>query len=281
MQNALELRGLTKRRGDWTLDGVSFSLPSGCIMGLIGENGAGKSTTLRLLLGLVHADAGEAYVLGERSNALTPGTKEHIGVVFDECFFPENMTAREIGKMLSLCYCTWDAARWDALLKKYALPEKKPVKGFSRGMKRKLSLAAALSHDSRVLLLDEATSGLDPIARDELLDDLMEFIQDEGHSVLISSHILSDLEKICDYITFLHAGRVLFSERKDDLLERWVLVQGDEKELSSIDPAALHGLHRGEFVCRALAEKSAVPPSVVSQPASVEDIMLYLGKENA
>ena len=203
MQNAIEVRLLTKRYRAFKLDGISFVLPSGCIMGLIGENGAGKSTTIRLLLGLARRDGGEVSVLGEDPEGASRELRERVGVVFDDCPFPETMNLRDVRRLLAAAYKRFNAAKFDSLGLKFALPERQKIKDYSRGMKMKLSIAAALSHGAELLILDEPTSGLDPVARDELLDILLDFIQDERNSVLISSHILSDLEKACDYITFI------------------------------------------------------------------------------
>lgn len=275
MSNALEIKNLTKMYPGFTLDHVNLELPTGCIMGLIGENGAGKSTTIRLLLDLAKRDGGEIRVLGEELTTEKRSLKEQIGVVMDECNFPECMNVKGIGRMMKKCYRTWDQNRFDALKTRFGLPEEKCVKDFSRGMQRKLSIAVALSHDSRLLILDEATSGLDPIVRDEILDLFLEFIQDENHSILLSSHIISDLEKICDYITFLHEGHVIFSEEKSELLEKYVIVKCSEQELDCLDPEAVIGVRRNSFGAEALVLREMVPDSYVRDPASVEEIMLY------
>ncbi len=275
MKNALEIKNLTKSYSDFKLDHVNMELPTGCIMGLIGENGAGKSTTIRLILDLVKADSGEIRVLGEHLTTESRALKEQIGVVMDECNFPECLKLREIGKMMQGCYRTWNAARFEELKRQFSLPEGKCVKDFSRGMKMKLSIAVALSHDSKLLILDEATSGLDPIVRDEILDIFLDFIQDESHSIFISSHILSDLEKICDYITFLHEGRVVFSEEKTELLEKYVIVRCSEQELSCLEPSAVIGMRRSSFGAEALVLRNRVPERYVKDPATIEDIMLY------
>ena len=237
MENALEVRGLTKHYRDFTLDKVSFSLPTGCIMGFIGENGAGKSTTIRLMLGLARAESGTVRLLGE--------------------------DPAEGG-----------AALREKLAARFELPERKAVKDYSRGMRMKLSLASALSHDCRLLILDEATSGLDPVVRDEILDLFLEFIQDEGHSIFVSSHILSDLEKVCDYITLIHGGRIVFSEEKDALLDKYVVAKLSEAELRSLDPAKVAGVRRSAFGAEALVEREAAR-GLVCDPAGIEDIMLY------
>lgn len=280
MQNAIEVKGLTKLYGSFSLDHVSFSLPTGCIMGLIGENGAGKSTTIRLLLGLARRSGGEVRVLGEDPETAEPELREEIGVVFDDCPFPETMNLCNVRRILSAAYRRFDGERFDALALKFGLDKKKQIKEYSRGMRMKLSIAAALSHGARLLILDEPTSGLDPVARDELLDVLLDFIQNERHSVLISSHILSDLEKACDYITFIHTGRVVFSEEKDELLEKYVIAKGSEREIAALDPDAVIGVRHGAFGSEALVERSA-GERLTHERASIEDIMLYYIKGDA
>lgn len=278
MENALEIKNLTKSYRNFTLENVNLCLPSGCIMGLIGENGAGKSTTIKLILDLIGRDGGEITVLGEKLNTENRRLKEHIGVVMDECCFPDFMTAANIGRMMANCYQTWDQSRFEQYLRKFRLPADKQVKKLSRGMQRKLTIAAALSHDSRLLILDEATSGLDPVVRDEILDIFLDFIQDEEHSIFISSHILSDLEKICDYITFVHEGKMIFSEEKNELLEKYVLVKCSQQELECLDQRAVVGVRKNSFGAEALVENGKVPGSYMQEPANIEEIMLYYVK---
>ena len=274
MVNAIEARGLTKEYKGFSLDSVSFTLPSGCIMGLIGENGAGKSTTIRLLLGLARRSGGEVRVLGADPETAEPEFREELGVVMDECPFPESFSCRDAGCMLAAAYRHFEPDKFAQMCENFGLDNKKRIKDYSRGMKMKLSIAAALSHGARLLLLDEPTSGLDPVARDELLDVLLGFIQDENRSVLISSHILSDLEKACDYITFIHAGRSVFSEEKDALLEKYVLAKGSESEISALDAGRVVGVRRGQFGCEALVERGAAG-RLLTERAGIEDIMLY------
>jgi ABC-type multidrug transport system, ATPase component len=279
MHNALEVRHLSKNYQDFALRDVNITLPAGCIMGFIGENGAGKSTTIKLILGLIRRDSGTVSVLGTEDVENSNDLKEHVGVVMDESSFPDNLTLRDVDGIMRLCYRTWDTKAFARFAMKFGLPEKKPVKEFSRGMKMKLSIAAALSHDSRLLILDEATSGLDPIVRSELLDVFLEFIQDEGHSILLSSHILSDLEKACDYITFIHGGQILFSEPKDELLEKYALVKCSEAEYLTMDQSAVIGARKSSFGVEALAFRDRISPQTAWDPASIEDIMLYFTKE--
>ena len=276
--NALELRDICKRYKDFTLDHVSFSVPMGSIMGLIGENGAGKSTTINLLLGLIGLDSGEITVLGENGPAISPKVKAQMGIVLDEAGFPDCMNASQVGKMMSLAYPEWRQKIFDDYLVRFALPPKKPLKDYSRGMKMKLGIAAALSHGAKLLILDEATSGLDPVVRDEIIDMLLEFIQDEQHTVLLSSHITSDLEKVCDYVTFLHRGKVLYSEEKDALLERMCILKCTPQQLEAIDQRAIHGVRRGAFGIEALAEREYLPEGCVTDRATLDDIIVYAAR---
>ena len=278
MEYALKVEGLRKEYPGFVLDGIDIALPVGCVMGFIGENGAGKSTTIKLILDLIRKDAGKISVLGEILDTEHGQLKEKIGVVMDECNFPESMTVTNIERMMRGCYRTWDRNRFEQYRQKFQLPSDKKIKDFSRGMKMKLSIAVALSHDSRLLILDEATSGLDPIVRDEILDIFLEFIQNEDHSIFISSHILSDLEKICDYITFIHRGKLVFSEEKESLREKYVVVKCSEKELNLLVPSAVIGVRKNSFGVEALVERKAVPEHMVQDPASIEDIMLYYVK---
>ena len=207
MNTILKVEHLSKKYEHFCLRDISFSLPSGCIMGLIGENGAGKTTTLKLILNLIRRDGGSVEIFGKDGIQEEKSVKEQIGVVLDEGGFHEMLTPRDIGNIMKGVYLkSWDGALYQRYLERFSLPGRKQIKEFSRGMKVKLSIAAALSHHPRFLLLDEATSGLDPVMRDEILDIFQEFITEENHAVLLSSHITSDLEKIADYITLSTKG---------------------------------------------------------------------------
>jgi len=278
-ENAIELRHVSRSLGDFALRDVSLTLPKGCILGLIGENGAGKSTTIRLIMNALHRDAGEITVLGQDNTAPEfLALKEDIGVVLDEAYFPETLTIRQVGEVLRRTYRSWDSALFAGYLERFQLPEKRAFKDFSRGMKMKLAIAAALSHRPRLLILDEATSGLDPIARDEILDIFTEFTRDEDHSILISSHILSDLEKICDYIAFLHQGRLLFCEEKDRLLDTYGVVTCTAEQLRDLPESAVVRVERGVYGVRALVLRGEVAPAFGAERASIEDIVLFLVK---
>lgn len=274
--NALEIRGLTKRRGDFALQGLDLTLPAGCIMGLIGENGAGKSTTIRLILNGLRRDGGTIAVYGKDNRAMTALDREDIGVVLDEVGLPEYLTAAQIGCMMAGIFTRWQPEVYRDYLRRLALPEDKPFKGFSRGMRMRLGLAAALSHQPKLLLLDEATSGLDPVVRDDILTILSDFTRDEEHAVLISSHIVSDLEKICDYIAFLHRGRLLLCEEKDRLTEEYGILRGTTE---GIEPAAVCGQRATPYGTEYLLRRSAVPAGVPLGQVNIEDLFVFMAKE--
>jgi len=280
MENALEIRNLSKSYGDFVLQDINLTLPSGCIMGFIGENGAGKTTTIRLILDLIRRDSGEIFLLGRDNRSDFSPVLEHVGVVFDESCFPEALSAGSVNGVMKHIYRTWDEQKYQDLCGRFSLPMKKSVKEYSRGMKMKLGFAVALSHDARLLILDEATSGLDPIARDEILDLLLDFIQDETHSVFISSHIISDLEKISDYIAFIHRGKLLFCEEKDALRSKYALIRCSAEELDNLGPGAVVGQRRGAFGAEALVIRDKIPQGLATEPAGVEDIMVYMVKES-
>lgn len=279
--NALEVRNLSKSYKDFSLKNINFTLPQGCIMGLIGENGAGKSTTIKLIMNSIRRNSGEILVLGEDNTRNFKETKEDIGVVLDEAYYPECMTALQINKCLKYTYKNWNEKQFLGYLEKFKLPVKKSFKEFSRGMKMKLSIAAAMSHEARLLILDEATSGLDPIARDEILDIFYEYTRDENHTILISSHIISDLEKLCDYITFLHGGSVLFSEEKDRLLEEYAIVHCGKEDLSRIPEARILGKRLSNYGAEVLVKRSRELKDFNLEKAGIEDIILLMAKKGA
>lgn len=277
--NTIEVRNLTKNRGDFTLDRLTFTLPGGCILGLIGENGAGKSTTIKLLLGLLRKDEGTIAILGRENGEKDTLLKEEIGVVMDEVGMPGCLTPAQTGKMMSKIYRSWEPERYKELIQKFALPWDKPFQEFSKGMKMKQGLAVALSHKSKLLILDEATSGLDPVARDELLDILREFVTDEEHGILISSHIVSDLEKLCDYIAFLHKGRLLLWEEKDRLLEEYGIFRGSRSQLEALAPEAVCHKRVTPYGTEALVLRDRLPRGTEVSPVSIEELFVQLVKE--
>lgn len=279
MSNAIETKGLTKCFPGFTLEGLNLTLPSGCILGLIGENGAGKTTAIKLLLGMLKPDGGSASVLGADISGDLQGVKEAIGVVLDEPGLPHMLKAGQVDKIMGRIYKSWSSQDFAALLRRLAIPEDKPYGDFSRGMKMKMGLAIALAHKPRLLLLDEATSGLDPVVRDDVTDLLLDFTRDEEHSILLSSHIVSDLEKVCDYIAFLHKGRLMLLEEKDALLNEYALLQCSLKEAEQIDPAAVIGRRDTPYGCRLIVRRDAAPAGAALGSISIEELFIFMVKE--
>ena len=278
--NAIEIKGLTKRYKDFALEGLDLTLPMGCVLGLVGANGAGKSTTIRLIMDAMERDGGTVEVLGvDNKSQEFQKVKEEVGVVLDETCVPEFITARQLGKIMADTYRNWEQDTYERWLDKFQLPPNKKYKEYSRGMTMKLGIAAALSHGAKLLLLDEATSGLDPMVREELLEVFADFAAQDGHAVLISSHIVSDLEKICDYVAFLERGRLVLCEEKDVLLDRYGILKCGREDLKRVDPAALHGVRLGQYGAEALVERDRAPRDMVVDRATLEDIILHLAKE--
>ena len=277
--NAIEIRGLTKRYKDFALEDLTLNLPYGCVLGLVGENGAGKSTTIRLIMDAVGRDAGTVEVLGaDNQGPDFLRVKEDVGVVLDETFFPEVLTAVQVGKIMADTYKNWDQGAYEGWLQRLELPQKKKLKDYSRGMTMKLGIAAALSHHPRLLLLDEATGGLDPMVREELLEVFADFAAQDGHAVLLSSHIVSDLERICDYIAFLHKGKLALCEEKDVLLDKYGILKCSREQLANIPEEAVHGKRVGTYGVEALVEREFMPRDAVVDRANLEDIILYMVK---
>ncbi len=276
--DALELRHVSRRLGDFELRDVNLTLPKGCILGLVGENGAGKSTTIRLLTGELRPDSGTVSVLdAEPGSPDFRSVKERLGVVLDDAWFPEILNARQVGTMMAMTYESWDAELYESYLARFALPREKNFKDYSRGMRMKLAIAVALAHRPEVLLLDEATAGLDPIVRDEVLEIFREFSEAEDHAILISSHILSDLEKLCDYIAFLHQGKLLFCQEKDRLLETYGLFVGTRRQAEELaEDAVLAREDSGFGGVRAIVRRDAVPACLPLEKPTVEDIILAM-----
>lgn len=275
--NALEIHGLSKSYGGFALQGLDLTLPSGCIMGLVGENGAGKTTTIKLILGMLKADSGSISILG--SDGCTQLAKEDIGVVLDEVGLPACLTAAQVDKIMQNIYSRWNSAQFFAYLEQLSVPANKMFSKLSRGMKMKLGLACALSHAPKLLILDEATSGLDPVVRDEVIDILGDFTRSEEHSILMSSHIVTDLEKLCDYIAFIHKGRLMLCEEKDRLYEQYGILRCDEETLSAIEPAAIIGKRSGAFGSEVIVRRSAVPEGMQLGHVGIEELFVFMVKE--
>ncbi len=235
MENILEITNLNKKYAGFELKDINITLPKGMIMGLIGENGAGKSTTIKSILNIINTDSGEVKVFGKDNKKYEKEIKEDIGVVLDDSFFSEYLTPEDINKIMKNVYKNWDEKLYYKYLKDFKLPQDKKSKEFSSGMKMKLKIAVALSHHPKLLILDEPTSGLDPVARTEILDIFQDFIQDEEHGIFVSSHITSDLEHIADYITFISEGKTIFTKTRDDLLDNYGIVKCSDEEFKKID----------------------------------------------
>lgn len=278
--NAIELKQVKKRYGDFALNDVNICLPQGCVLGLIGENGAGKSTLIRMMCGMCKPDGGDVIVLGERAgrSAAFTRVKRDIGVVLDEACLPDELTAPQIAQCMRGIYTNWDDEVFGGFMRRFALPEDKAVRHYSRGMKMKLAIAAAMSHHAKLLLLDEATSGLDPVVRDDILDVFNEFTRQENHSVLISSHIVSDLEKICDYVVFIHKGNVILSEEKDRLLEKYALLAMERAQYDAMPKEGVRRMLDAHGTVRVLMEREYVPHGMPLERLGLEDMMLMIEK---
>ena len=276
-ENNILVRDLCKQFDEFFLDHVSFQVPKGRIVGFIGENGAGKSTTINLILNELKKDAGQIQIFGIEHTI--PSVKEDIGVVFDECNFHDVFNVSDIEKILSGVYKSWDSSLYREYLKKFKIPEKKQIGSFSKGMKMKLSIICAMAHKPKLLILDEATTGLDPVMRDEILDLFLEFIQDEECSIFFSSHITSDIQKIADYVILIHQGKIIFEEQKDDLVYHFGIVKCGREKFASISPDdyIIHRITNVSVECL-VRDKEAIKrkyKDIVVDNATLEDIMLF------
>lgn len=276
--NALELKGLQKNYQDFTLGPLDLTIPSGAILGLIGENGAGKTTTVRLILDMIRRDGGTVSLYGKENREIFPLGKEDIGVVLDEVAFSECLNAAEVGKILRGVFRNWDAGTYADYLRRFELPERKKFKEFSLGMKKKLAIAVALSHHPKLLVLDEPTGGLDPVIRDEVVDIFSEFTRDESHAVLISSHIVSDLEKLCDYIAFLHKGKLMLYEEKDRLYEEYGVARCGLDEFAAIEPSAVLGKRETPYGVEALLRREDAPRGMELGRVDIEELFVLMAK---
>lgn len=278
-ENAIEVKDLTVRYDGFTLDHVSFDVAKGSIMGFIGQNGAGKTTTIKSILNIIKRDEGTIKLLGVDNLKDDLTVKEHVSVVFDEIPFHDQLSAKNLNIILKHIYRDWDSAVFKEYLERLALPERKNIADFSRGMKMKLQIAVALSHNAKLLVLDEATSGLDPVVRNECLDMFMEYLQDENHSILMSSHITSDLEKVCDSVTFIHKGKLLVTGYKDDILESHGVIKCKKSEYKDMDPADFISARLSDYGASVMVKDKALCSKKYSglamDPTTLEEIMLY------
>ncbi len=285
MDNAVEITGLRKNYKGFSLEDVSFDVPQGYIMGLIGPNGAGKTTVIKLVMNLIRRRAGEIKVFGLDNLRHEPEVKSRIGFVYDAPRFPEDLRLKDIASALAPFYDRWDGRLFESLASEFELPLKSTFKKLSHGMKMKFSLAIALSHDADLILMDEPTAGLDPQFRFELLERLRALIQNERKTVLFSSHITTDLERVADYITFIHKGRIVFSSSKDEILENWGILKTAGEAFDPGDVPGLRGLKRTDYHTEALTSdfagaRSRFGGSVIYDKATLEDIMYFISKGN-
>ncbi|MBN2355007.1 ABC transporter ATP-binding protein [candidate division KSB1 bacterium] len=280
MESVLELKNVRKNYGDFVLDDVSFTLPQGYIMGLVGPNGAGKTTIIKLIMNLIMKNHGSIKIFGLDHQEHEVEIKARIGFVYDLPNFYDHLNLRQMKNIIRRFYRTWDEAVFQQLTDRFELPLKKTMRKFSRGMQMKAAIAIALSHHADFICMDEPTSGLDPVFRRELLDLLYELLQNENKSILFSTHITSDLERIADYITFINHGRIVFSRSKDEVFENYALVKGGKELIDAEAKRCFAGIRMGEFGFEALTAdvrlvKKQFGSDVVIDRATLEDIMYF------
>lgn len=277
--NVIELKGISKDYGDFKLDDVSFSVPQGCVCGFIGQNGAGKTTTIQIILDAINRDGGEVYVFGKSMDKDSAALRENIGVVFDEMGFHDFLTAAQINTIMKNVYQNWNQEKYFEYLRLFSLPAKKACGSFSRGMRMKLQIAAALSHEAKLLIMDEPTSGLDPIVRNEMLQIFREFVVEEDHTILLSSHITGDLEKLADEVVFIDGGKIVLKGNKDEMLEKHGILRCKKDELKNISESLIVSAEISSLGAEVLvndrkaAEK--LYPEMIVEPAGLEEIMIY------
>ncbi len=285
MDTALQISNLCKSFKDtgFKLDNVSFQIPKGAIMGFVGKNGAGKSTTINTVLNIIQRDSGEVTIFGETMTDNNRMLRNDIGVVFDTVHFSGELTPKKLEKVLKDIYENWQGASFFSYLERFKIPANKKIKTFSRGMTMKLSISVALSHKAKLLILDEATAGLDPVAREELLDALLEFVEDEEHSILMSSHMSSDLEKVADYITFIDQGKIILTEEKDRLLYQYGIARMKQSDFEKLDPSQYLAMRKRGLQLEVLVQNrpqfSREYPGIVVDNATIDEILPLLTQE--
>ena len=284
MNSTLILKNVNKKyeKSNFAIKDISFSIPEGSIVGFIGENGAGKSTTMNCILNVIRRDSGTIEIFGREMTDEDIDIRENIGVVYDSNNFPEHLTAKQLADILGRIYSKWDDFCFEQFLRRFGLPESQKIKSYSRGMSMKLAIAVALSHDSKLLILDEATSGLDPIMRDEILDVLLEFVKQENHSILLSSHITSDLEKIADYIVFIHNGEIILNKTKDELIYEYGVIRCSENDFYNILPEDILSSMKKDYQIDVLIKNKKLMEkkykNLIIDSVSLDEIMLLLAK---
>ncbi len=282
MKNAIEINNLRKEYKDFTLNDISFSFPTGFIMGFVGQNGAGKTTTIRLILNMTERVNGDIKVMGMDNIEDEQKIKQDVGVVLDSTFFVESWTVGEVEKAVKSFYVNWSSSMYRQYAENFNLPLDKKVKDLSRGMRLKLMLAVAMSHDAKLLILDEPTSGLDPVARDELLEILSSYISDGEKSILFSTHITSDLEKIADYITLIDHGNIFYTGTKDDLMENFLVVKGGPEDLAEPLKEKIIGLTRNRTGFSGLiraSERNILTEAIITEAPTIDEILVSISKQ--
>ena len=279
INNVIELKNVVKDYGDFKLDHISFAVPEGSVCGFIGQNGAGKTTTINLILDIINRDEGEISLFGKPVDQDHAYVREDVGVVFDEMGFHEFMTAKDINIMMKNIYKNWDEVAFFDYLKRFSLPSKKKCGAFSRGMRMKLQIAAAMSHKAKLLIMDEPTSGLDPIVRNEMIGIFRDFVVEEDHTILLSSHITGDLEKIADEVVFIDGGKIVLSGNKDEILEKHGILKCKKEEASRVSEALIVGVEEEAYSTSILVNDrhaaAKLYPDMVIEEAALEDIMIY------
>lgn len=275
----LSIRDLKKHYENFDIENVSFDIPKSAVVGLIGENGAGKSTVIKCILGAVHPDGGQILFDGKEIRETCRKDRQKIAFVFDDTGLPLELDLGMLDKVLCRIYDKWDTAKFRSLIREFSLPRDKMLKDFSKGMKMKAAIAVAFSYDSDVLILDEPTSGLDPVVRDEIIEMIYNYNQNGDRSVLLSSHITADLEKICDYIVYIHEGRIIFNEEKDELLNRYAIYSIEDKHLRELNKSAFIKVLKREYRTEILAQKDKMPKDFEYKPVTLDEMMLFIQRE--
>ena len=274
----LSIRDLKKHYENFDIENVSFDIPKSAVVGLIGENGASKSTVIKCILGAVHPDGGQILFDGKEIRETCRKDRQKIAFVFDDTGLPLELDLGMLDKVLCRIYDKWDTAKFRSLIREFSLPRDKMLKDFSKGMKMKAAIAVAFSYDSDVLILDEPTSGLDPVVRDEIIEMIYNYNQNGDRSVLLSSHITADLEKICDYIVYIHEGRIIFNEEKDELLNRYAIYSIEDKHLRELNKSAFIKVLKREYRTEILAQKDKMPKEFEYKPVTLDEMMLFYSK---
>lgn len=277
--NVIEIKGVTKDYGDFKLDNISFAVPEGSVCGFIGQNGAGKTTTLRIILDAINRDSGEVYVFGKSIDNDSAALRQDIGVVFDEMGFHDFLTARQINTIMKNVYKNWNEEKYFEYLKRFSLPTKKACGSFSRGMRMKLQIATALSHEAKLLIMDEPTSGLDPVVRNEMLQIFREYVIEEDHTVLLSSHITGDLEKLADEVVFIDGGKIVLQGNKDEILEKHGILRCKMDELRMISESLIVSVDISSLGAEILVNNRKAAEKLYQEmmieAARLDEIMIY------